>query len=69
MKTKEVLMKLVAARKWGSRGETGRRDASPLSPLSIAPVESGPEVMIERDATIARSHTSKLYQVSFERDL
>lgn len=38
----------------GDPRQDARWGAAPL-PLSIAPVESGAEVMIERDATTARS--------------
>ncbi|GBP53994.1 hypothetical protein EVAR_36877_1 [Eumeta japonica] len=43
-------MSAAAGRRRGRRG-----GAPPLAPLSIAPVESGPEVMIEWDATTGRA--------------
>lgn len=42
-------------RERGSRGQRAARGAAPHAAISIAPVESGAEVMIERDATTARS--------------
>lgn len=46
---------IVTGSRRAIRGERGG-DCPPRLPLSIAPVESGAEVMIERDATTARSN-------------
>lgn len=49
-----VARAIVAGVMCGDPRQDARWGAAPL-PLSIAPVESGAEVMIERDATTARS--------------